>query len=124
MTRYRRATIAGGTYFFTVNCAERHGNHLLTDNVDLLRQSFRKVKTDHPYSIDAMVILPEHLHCVWTLPQGDSDYKTRWGLIKAGFSRALPSGETVKAVKGSEPFVGGHACLDQLYNSVSIRLFA
>ncbi|MEE9423958.1 MAG: hypothetical protein V3V18_03145 [Methylococcales bacterium] len=60
MTRYRRATIAGGTYFFTVNCAERYGNHLLTDNVDLLRQSFRKVKTNHPFYINAIVILPEH----------------------------------------------------------------
>ncbi len=93
MTRYRRATIAGGTYFFTVNCAERYGNHLLTDNVDLLRQSFRKVITNHPFYIDAIVILPEHLHCIWTLPDDDVDYKTRWGLIKAGFSRAIPAGE-------------------------------
>jgi putative transposase len=48
---------------------------------------------DHPFTIDAIVVLPEHLHCIWTLPQGDADYKTRWALIKANFSRAIPLGE-------------------------------
>ena len=93
MTGYRRATIAGGTYCFTVNCAQQRGNQLLTENIDLLRQSFRKVKKEHPFDIDAIVILPEHLHCIWTLPDGDVDYKTRWSLIKAGFSRAISPGE-------------------------------
>jgi putative transposase len=93
MTEYRRTWTKGATYFFTVNCAERHANHLLTDNIDLLRQSFRKVKQAHPFKIDAMVVLPEHLHCIWTLPENDADYKTRWGLIKSGFSRLIPSGE-------------------------------
>ena len=93
MTEYRRANTAGATWFFTVNLAERHGNRLLVDNIDLLRQVFRKVKQDHPFEIDAFVLLPEHLHCIWTLPDGDSDYKTRWALIKAGFSRRIPTGE-------------------------------
>ena len=93
MVEYRRAITQGATYFFTVNCAKRHGNRLLTDNIDELRQALRKVKDHHPFEIDAMVILPEHLHCIWTLPPGDADYKTRWALIKAGFSRAIPPGE-------------------------------
>ncbi len=93
MTEYHRTTIKGASYFFTVNCAERKGNHLLVDNIDLLRSVFQKVKSDRSFKIDAIVILPEHLHCIWTLPQGDADYKTRWALIKAGFSRALPPGE-------------------------------
>ncbi len=93
MTEYRRAKIQGATYFFTVNGAERSGNHLLVDPIDLLRQIFRKVKNEHPFEIDAIVVLPEHLHCIWTLPSGDADYPTRWGLIKAGFSRAIPVGE-------------------------------
>ena len=93
MTEYRRAKLEGATYFFTVNCAERHGNHLLVDAIDSLRQIFRKVKSEHPFEIDAMVVLPEHLHCIWTLPPGDTDYQTRWALIKAGFSRAIPGGE-------------------------------
>ncbi len=61
MTEYRRAKVEGATYFFTVNCAVRRGNHLLVENIDRLRQVFRKVKTDHPFEIDAMVILPDHL---------------------------------------------------------------
>jgi len=64
---------------------------MLVDHIDLLRTTLRKVKEDHPFCIDAMVVLPEHLHCVWTLPVGDADYGTRWALIKAGFSRNLPS---------------------------------
>ncbi|MGF1613835.1 MAG: transposase, partial [Gammaproteobacteria bacterium] len=74
MTEYRRAKIQGATYFFTVNGAERSGNHLLVDHIDLLRQIFRKVKNEHPFEIDAIVVLPEHLHCIWTLPSGDADY--------------------------------------------------
>jgi putative transposase len=53
----------------------------------------RKVKADHSFQIEAMVVLPEHLHCIWTLPVGEADYKTRWSLIKAGFSRSIPHGE-------------------------------
>ena len=81
------------SYFFTVNCTERHGNFILTNNIDMLRKTFLKVKNNHPFNIDAIVVLPDHLHCIWTLPPGDADYKTRWALIKAGFSRAIPPGE-------------------------------
>jgi putative transposase len=76
-----------------VNCAERHGNHRLVDPIDLLRQIFRKTKNAHLFEIDAMVVLPEHLPCIWSLPPDDADYQTRWALIKAGFSRAIPVGE-------------------------------
>ena len=91
--RYRRADVAGGTYFFTVNLAERKRTWLV-DYVDVLRESIRVVKTRHPFHIDAMVILPDHLHALWTLPVGDADYPTRWMLIKAGFSRNIPKGES------------------------------
>jgi REP element-mobilizing transposase RayT len=90
--RYRRADVTGGTYFFTVNLAER-SRTLLVDHVDTLRQVVRLVKAKHPFHIDAMVILPDHLHAVWTLPPGDCDYPTRWMLIKASFSRRIPAGE-------------------------------
>ncbi|MFC1665766.1 transposase [Pseudomonadota bacterium] len=93
MTNYRRSQIKGATYFFTVNCAKRHGDQLLIDHLDLLRKAFRKVKNEHPFKIDAIVILPDHVHCIWSLPQGDADYKIRWALIKAGFSRDIPHGE-------------------------------
>lgn len=93
MSNYRRIKIEGATYFFTVNCAERYNNHILIDHIDSLRQVFRKVKQYHPFKIDAIVILPEHLHCIWTLPENDADYKTRWKLIKAGFSQTIPCRE-------------------------------
>lgn len=94
--RYRRTDISGGTYFFTVNLADRdHG--LLTDRADALRRIVGLVKRRHPFRIDAMVVLPDHLHAIWTLPEDDSDYPTRWGLIKAGFSRQLPRSERRRA---------------------------
>ncbi|MBU2964839.1 transposase [Amphritea sp. 2_MG-2023] len=93
MPDYRRMKVQGGTYFFTVNCAERHNQSLLTDHISSLRKIFRNVKHHHPFKIDAIVVLPEHLHCIWTLPPGDMDFKTRWALIKAGFSREIPATE-------------------------------
>jgi putative transposase len=89
MAQYRRIKIKGGTYFFTVNCHQRSENTLLTDNIGLLRLAFRNVKAKHPFHIDAIVILPDHLHCIWTLPANDADFKTRWSLIKANFSRGI-----------------------------------
>jgi putative transposase len=90
--RYRRADVTGGTYFFTVNLAERK-RALLVDHIDILRTMMHKVKAMHPFPIDAMVVLPDHLHALWTLPVGDDDYPIRWMLIKAGFSRQLPKTE-------------------------------
>ena len=92
MPDYRRYRVPGGTYFFTVNLAERNRT-LLVDHVDVLRSVLREVKARHPFHIDAMVILPDHLHAVWTRPVGDCDYPKRWMLIKAGVSRRIPSGE-------------------------------
>lgn len=88
--RYRRAKVPGGTYFFTVNLAERKRT-LLVDHIDDLRNAVRKVLNDHPFRIDAMVVLPDHLHAVWKLPEGDADYSMRRALIKAGFLRCIPA---------------------------------
>ena len=90
--QYRRADIAGGTYFFTVNLADRR-RALLVDHADLLRTVIRKVKEKHPFDIDAMVVLPDHLHMLWILPKGDADFPTRMMLIKASFSRLMEKGE-------------------------------
>ena len=88
--RYRRAAVAGATYFFTLNLADRQSGYLV-DHVDVLRATLRRVRQAHPFRIDAMVVLPDHLHAIWTLPAGDSDYSMRWMLVKAGFSRQLPA---------------------------------
>jgi putative transposase len=92
MTQYRRNWTAGGTYFFTVVTANRT-NGPLVDHIADLRGAFRTVIAKHPFEIDAMVILPDHLHTLWTLPPGDADYATRWKKIKGAFSKRLPDNE-------------------------------
>jgi putative transposase len=68
MPNYRRAFIPGGTWFVTVNLLERRGNNLLIREIDLFCQVVRRVKQAHPFHIDAWVVLPEHMHCLFTLP--------------------------------------------------------
>jgi len=96
--QYRRTRIAGGTFFFTVNLAERNRT-LLTDHIDVLRPVVKQTQINHPFIIDAMVILPEHLHAIWTLPPNNSDFSTRWRIIKSNFSRALPKIERINPEK-------------------------
>lgn len=86
MSRYRRMYVPGGTYFFTVNLAQRGGD-LLVREIDLLRSAYASVVKEHPVQCDAMVVLPDHIHAVWTLPQGDADFSVRWKKIKSTFSR-------------------------------------
>ena len=93
MSNYRRVFIPGGTWFFTVNLLQRRNNDLLVREIYWLREAVKRVRERYPFRIDAWVVLPEHLHCVWTLPPGDADFSTRWRLIKSGFSRALPGTE-------------------------------
>ena len=102
MTNYRRAQVAGGTYFFTVNLAERHGNSVLIDNIELLRSVTRQAGARWPFEILATVILPDHLHAIWRLPEGDHDFASRWSRIKSGFSRAVPAREQVSASRRSK----------------------
>ena len=93
MRTYVRTRVQGGTYFFTVTLAERHGNTLLVDRIDALKEAFRRTRKDHLFTMPAFVVLPEHLHCIWRLPLGDDDFPMRWRLIKSRFSRSLPKDE-------------------------------
>src|SRR5258705_12945496 len=88
MTSYRRSRVAGATYFFTVNLAQR-SQALLVEHVASLRAAFKYVRIRHPFTVAAIVILPDHLHAVWTLPPDDNDFALRWPLIKTAFSRGL-----------------------------------
>ena len=97
MPNYRRAFVAGGCWFFTVNLLER-GTNLLTDNIDALREATRHTMRRHPFRIDAFVVLPDHIHAMWTLPPHDADFSMRWRLIKTRFARAIPAGERRSAV--------------------------
>ncbi len=94
MTGYRRNFVPGGSYFFTLNLADRRAR-LLTDHIGLLRAAFHDTQSRHPFTIEAIVVLPDHLHAIWTLPDGDQNFATRWRLIKSTFSRALPRTETI-----------------------------
>ncbi len=96
MPHYIRAHVSGGSYFFTVALLERR-RRLLTAHVDALREAFRAVHYQRPFRIDAIVILPDHLHCLWTLPPNDADFSTRWRLIKSTFTRAIAPGERLSA---------------------------
>ena len=85
--RYRRAKARGGTFFFTVVTFKRMRILTKESNVDSLRESLKHVIESHPFKIAAFVLLPDHLHCIWTLPEHDSDFSTRWRLIKTRFTR-------------------------------------
>jgi putative transposase len=101
MPDYRRNRVPGATYFFTANLRDRRSD-LLLRRIEVLRQSVRGVYRQLPFHTDAWVVLPDHMHCLWTLPEGDSDFPERWRRIKSAFSRALPDSEKspVKLRKG------------------------
>ena len=87
MSNYRRARAEGGTYFFTVVTYHRRPLLTLPESRIALRSTIEEVRNQHPFTIEAWVLLPDHLHCIWRLPAGDNDYSKRWGLIKAGFTK-------------------------------------
>lgn len=87
MSRYRRARTEGATYFFTVNTYRRQALLTRPDVRAALRDAIQLVRSEMPFSIDAWVLMPDHLHAIWTLPLGDAAYGKRWGIIKAQVSR-------------------------------------
>ena len=89
MPKYRRARIPGGTYFFTV--VTYHRQRFLANPLcqSVLSTVIKEVRADLPFTQNAWVYLPDHLHCIWTLPEGETDYSKRWGLIKSRFSKQV-----------------------------------
>lgn len=92
MPEYRRWRVPGGTYFFTINLLERRSD-LLVRHVDALRDAVRRTRRERPFHIDAWVVLPGHMHCTVTLPEGDDDFSSRIKGIKVRFVRAIPEAE-------------------------------
>jgi putative transposase len=88
MVRYRRNFVPGGTFFFTLTLADRRLS-LLTENVTLLRETMRHIHRLQPWTTDAIAVMPEHLHMLWTLPEGDTKYAQRIRMIKARFTSEL-----------------------------------
>jgi len=89
MSDYRRVRVTGGCYFFTVVTYQRRPLFDDEHNVDLLRQAFAWTRARRSFDIEAIVILPDHLHCVWRLPEGDNDFSGRWRTIKQFVSRRI-----------------------------------
>lgn len=98
MPNYRRAFVPGGCWFFTVNLLERRRT-LLVEYIDELRVAFEQTRRTYPFDIAAIVVLPDHLHAIWTLPPADADFSTRWRLVKTRFAKALPKLERRSAVR-------------------------
>jgi putative transposase len=96
MPEYRRLYTPGSRYFFTVNLADRRSDLLVRD-IEALRSAVARARDLQPFEIDAWVVLPDHLHAVWTLPEGDSAFSTRWATIKRLFSWQQPDTETRSA---------------------------
>jgi putative transposase len=98
MSHYRRLWIEAGAFFFTVALADR-GSELLVRQVERLRRAYTEVKRQRPFETVAICILPDHIHALWRLPEGDTDYASRWNLLKTGFSRGLPPAKARSASK-------------------------
>lgn len=96
MVRYRRNFVPGGTYFFTVTLKDRRSSALV-EHIGALRAAFRRCRRIHPFAIDAIVVLPDHLHAILTLPPGDANFSARWQLIKGGFTSEVLSTGAVLA---------------------------
>jgi putative transposase len=102
MVRYRRNFVPDGTFFFTVTLADR-ASSLLIDQIASLRHAFRVTRGERPFKIDAIVILPDHLHAMMTLPDDDSDFSSRWRRIKSVFTRqAVARGAPAKRNRRGE----------------------
>ena len=103
MVRYRRNFIPGGTFFFTATLVDR-SSRALTEHIEALRAAVRQTRRSQPFPIDAVVVLPDHLHMMMTLPDGDADYPNRWRLIKRRFTDAiLKSSTPVARHRNGEP---------------------
>nr|VFJ50645.1 MAG: putative transposase [Candidatus Kentron sp. FM]VFJ50810.1 MAG: putative transposase [Candidatus Kentron sp. FM]VFK10356.1 MAG: putative transposase [Candidatus Kentron sp. FM] len=85
--QYRRAFSPGGVFFFTLVTEKRRPLFDDVNNIGMLGEAFRAVRRKRPFRMDAVVVLPDHLHSLWTLPPNDSDFSTRWRLIKTWFTK-------------------------------------
>ncbi|HUZ30717.1 MAG TPA: transposase [Xanthobacteraceae bacterium] len=98
MSRCRRAKIEGGTFFFTLALADRSSD-LLIRRIDHVRRAYEVARERLPFETVAICILPDHLHALWSLPDGEADFASRWSRFKSAFSRSLPPSQTRSASK-------------------------
>ncbi|HEV2614846.1 MAG TPA: transposase [Gammaproteobacteria bacterium] len=116
MVNYRRIYVKSGCYFFTVTVKDRT-TKILIENIDLLRSSMRQVQQESFFEIKAIVVLPDHLHCIWQLPENDSNYPRRWQKIKSYFTRKVRE----KGIKLFKNYRGEYALWQKRYWEHAIR---
>jgi len=102
MSIYLRPRVTGARVFFTVNLARRGGD-LLVREIDLLRLAAAVTLKERPVGVEAWVVLPDHMHCIWAMPAGDRDYGRRWGAIKARFTISVKEKYRATAEAGCRP---------------------
>jgi len=95
MSKYRRVYIPGGTYFFTVVTYNRKPILCTEKAIQRLKQAFQSTKSKYPFQLEGLVVMPDHLHCIWQLPEHDHDFSKRWNMIKRHFSVGM-TGEVNK----------------------------
>lgn len=122
MQRYRRRTKPGGTFFFTLVTYDRRPFLTSDDARKLLRTAIEACRRDYPFTIDAFVLMPDHLHCLWRLPPGDADYSTRWRLLKASFTNGwLEQGNEEGDMSASRKKKGQHGVWQRRFWEHTIR---
>ncbi|MEZ6034898.1 MAG: transposase [Planctomycetaceae bacterium] len=122
MSDYKRWFVAGGTYFFTVVTYHRYPFFSDPTARRILGNAFRDTRASLPFEIPAIVLLPDHLHCLWSLPRGDDDYPTRWKAIKHWFtSRWIEAGGHEEYVTESQARRGHRGVWQRRYHEHTIR---
>ena len=92
---YRRSQAKGATFFFTVVTDRRKEVFSSIGNIALIKQTFSHVNEKYPFQTEAFVILPDHIHCIWTLPEDTNDFSTRWRLVKSYFTKECRTKEKI-----------------------------
>ena len=110
MADYRRFFAPGGTFFFTLVTFRRRPLFRSPLARRVLRAAISETRRRRPFDMPGVVLLADHLHCLWTLPDGDADFSTRWRKIKEAFTRAFlaaggreaeaPAGQRRKGQRG------------------------
>jgi putative transposase len=120
MPEYRRTTIEGGTYFFTVVTRDRLPLLTHEEVRQALREAIQEVRQSLPFTIEAWVLLADHLHTIWTLPQGDSNFQARWAIIKRAVSKhwisTVPNEIEINMVRKTHPTFAGRQLSASMQN--------
>jgi putative transposase len=113
MSNYRRSKGEGGTFFFTVVTYDRQPILTNPQSIKIMREAWKNTNKRFPFETVAVCFLPEHIHTIWTLPEGDADYSKRWGEIKRLFSKEYLELEGIEGPRNESRKKRGEATIWQ-----------